>query len=123
MTTSHSITEGKNAAVRKAAGSPAQAAPTVPVVRCVQTAVDPATIGYLVVRVLQDPVIRQAWRDAANDCTRANALRTVDSAARAANAVAIAGSETAAAWRRHGGIAPIPRVPDAGPNVTPNPAR
>jgi hypothetical protein len=53
------------------------------------------TLGYLGIRVLQDPAVRNAWREAAGDCSR-----TVSSVARAR-------SETAAAWRRHGGTAAL----------------
>lgn len=120
MTNGRLVTEGKSATVGMAACPPAQAAPSLPSeARTIPTVVDPTTIGYLVIRVLQDPVIRQAWREAANDCSRLNAVWTVDNAVRAAGAVAIAGSETAAAWRRHGGTTPLLRVSDA----TLNPAR
>lgn len=123
MTTNRSITEGSRTAVPKAAGPPAQATPTATDVQTARTVVDPATIGYLVLCVLQDHGIRKAWRDAANDCSRPSALRTVDGAARAASSVAIAGGETAAAWRRHGGTAPLLRGSDAGPNVPLNAPR
>jgi hypothetical protein len=62
--------------------------------------VDAATLvalGNLVIRVLQDPAVRNAWREATCDCSRA-----VNTVATAVNSVARAGSETAASWRRHG---------------------
>jgi hypothetical protein len=53
------------------------------------------TLGYLGIRVLQDPAVHNAWREAAGDCSRA------------VSSVARARSETAASWRRHGGTAPL----------------
>lgn len=100
MTTNLSITEGSSTAVPKAPGPPAQPTPTGTDVQTALAVVDPAAIGYLAFRVLKDPAIRKAWRAAANDCSRASAMRTFDGAAKAATSVAIAGSETAAAWRQ-----------------------
>lgn len=54
-----------------------------------------ATLGYLAIHVLQDPVVRNAWRQAAGDCSI-----TIGS-------VATARSEIAASWRRHGSTAPL----------------
>jgi hypothetical protein len=53
------------------------------------------TLGYLGICVLLDPAVHNAWREAAENCTRG-----VSSVARAC-------TETAASWRRHGGTAPL----------------
>lgn len=67
------------------------------------------TLGNLAIRVLQDPAVHKAWREAASDCSEAisSIATAVNTAARAVNSVARAGSETAASSRRHGGTAPL----------------
>lgn len=73
-----------------------------------QPAPDATTIGYLAIRVLQDPEVQTAWREAADDCAKArSSLASVDTVSRAVSSVARAVSETAASWRRHGGTAPL----------------
>jgi hypothetical protein len=55
-----------------------------------------ATLGYLAIHVLHDPAVRNAWRQAAGDCSMA------------IGSVAAARSEVAASWRRYGSTAPLP---------------
>jgi hypothetical protein len=75
------------------------------------------TLGNLALRLLQDPAVHNAWREAAGDCSRAidSVATAVNIVARAVNSIARAGSETAASWRRHGGTDPLSHCPKVKP--------
>lgn len=68
---------------------------------------DATTIGYLAIRVLQDPAVHIAWRQAADDCSEARSRATFEAFARAVRSVTRAGSATTASWRRHGRTTPL----------------
>lgn len=83
------------------------AGPRLTHINTVQPVPDATTIGYLAIRVLQDAAVHIAWREAADDCSKASSLATVDAVARAVSSVTRVGSKTAASWRRHGGAGPL----------------